>query len=282
MDFIRVFVISSDIFSQDIAELLHPVVAFIQLIFYSIEEPFFYQPLLILAFSKQLRKTRLLFVDFLNNILPFAIIYTIFCKLSKVLPALRRVVHIIAKKLVYSFLFILIKHLVTSIEAFNSELLFITLDNRQVIYILLTWLGILADKIYQLQLLFVIHILALTHHHSCKAVTGVILQYPFHHNKRWFRCSKIAGKTTLIKITVTLLYKWCRQKLHQYGLTTTILQGNQSASAIKVQCFITDMNGIMVIIYINQPNSINLAHFLPLLKFSAPAQNYFYSTDSSP
>jgi len=56
------------------------------------------------------------------------------------------------------------------------------------------------------------------------------------------------------------VHKWRHHHLYQHGLSAAVSQGQKRALPMELKGFVTDADGVIVVIQIDQPNGIYLTH----------------------
>ena len=152
------------------------------------------------------------------------------------------------------------------------------------INILLTARPVFRNEINHLQLIlaFLGNLLTSADHHSCQHISRTLVQLPFHQNKCRLAGGKIAGKRAILRILVSPVHKGRRNHLHQHRLSSAVSKGQQRALPVKLKGLVTDSDGIVIVIQINQTNSIYFTQLPVPPALSSPAENDSDSADSSP
>ena len=146
--------------------------------------------------------------------------------------------------------FVHFKKLPAVAVAFQYDFLIVFLDNRQMINILLASSGIFTDKVDHFKpfVRIVVGQLALSHHHSRKAISRAAVKLPLHHYKCRLACRKVALKRPVLGIAVTLVYERSEHHLHENRLSPAVLQRHQRTPALHLENIIADAYGVVVVI----------------------------------
>ncbi len=111
---------------------------------------------------------------------PLFIVDPVFRQLVKILPSLRAVIHIVAEKFDRRVFFITVEQLPARHKAFEHHLFFPLLHHRKMADIIRAFRFILADKLYDLQIVALVfcigaHLLAPAHHHASHRVSAAVV-----------------------------------------------------------------------------------------------------------
>ena len=180
----------------------------------------------------------------------------------KVLSGLRRIRHIIIEETHRPVLLIRLEHLPARRKILKDNLLLPFLHHRKVVKILDAGFPVLADDIDHLKILCVplSCLLAPSHHHPGKYIACPAVQHPFHKDKRRLIRGKITLERPVFCIPVSLMHERSCQHLDKHGFTASVPKGQKRTLAVQMKALVADTDRIVIIIYIDQPDRLNLAH----------------------
>ncbi|MPM35043.1 hypothetical protein SDC9_81633 [bioreactor metagenome] len=126
--------------------------------------------------------------------------------------------------------------------------------------------AIFVDKIDDFQVIFGVIVRRVTpfsDHHPGKDLIRRTIQFPFHQNVGWDSGCEVTRKRTVLQVPVSFGHKGSEHHLHQDRLASPVAQRKKRALPIQMKSLVIDSHCVIVVVQVDDSDSIYLTHVLP-------------------